>query len=172
MGHVIMNPNHFPQDSGRMLTKSAISDIAETYPDAQVTGTDLSPMQPFWVPANLKFEIDDATLTWTWAGDSFDFVHMRYLLGAITDWTALFQEAYRCCKPDGWVQSAEVNGIFESDDGTMNDHPVLIKWNEMFQEAGKKTGRSFCVVTDDLQRKGMIAAGFTDIKVINMKVRP
>jgi len=128
-------------------------------------------MQCSWTPCNLKFEIDDATLPWTWASDSFDFVHIRYLLGAIRDWTAMFMQAYRCCKPGAWVQSAEVDGIFLSDDGTVDAHPVFAKWNEMFREASRKTGRSFMVVTDDLQEKGIRDAGFTDISVVNMKVK-
>jgi len=128
-------------------------------------------MQPSWAPCNLNFEIDDATLPWTWPRDSFDFVHIRYLLGAIIDWTALFQQAYRCCKPDGWVQSAEVDGIFKSDDGTVEAHAILAKWNDLFREASKKTGRSFTVVSDDLQHRGFEEAGFTDVKVINIKVR-
>lgn len=127
-------------------------------------------MQPPWVPANLKFEIDDATLPWTWAEDSFDFVHMRLLSGAIADWTALFRQAYRCCKSGGWVQSGDVDAIFESDDGTLDANPVLAKWNEMYREASRKVSRSFTVVSDDLQRKGMEEAGFADITVANFKV--
>jgi len=33
-------------------------DIADKYPDAQVIGVDLSPIQPSFVPINLKFEVD------------------------------------------------------------------------------------------------------------------
>ncbi|KAJ4265934.1 hypothetical protein NW764_015443 [Fusarium oxysporum] len=80
-------------------------DFADQYPNAQVIGTDLSPIQPDWVPPNVRFELEDATSNWTWSNDSFDFVHMRYLIGAITDWGALFKEAFRCCKPGGFVES-------------------------------------------------------------------
>jgi len=148
----------------------SVSDFAEAYPDCQVTATELSLMQPSWVPANLKFEIDDATLPWTWADDSFNFVHMRLLSGAIADWAALFRQAYRCCKPGGWVQSGDVDAIFESDDGTLDANPVLVKWNEMYREASRKISRSFTVVSDDLQSKGIEEAGFADITVVNLKV--
>ncbi|KAL1963768.1 hypothetical protein VTN77DRAFT_7834 [Rasamsonia byssochlamydoides] len=33
--------------------------FANEYPSAQVIGTDLSPIQPPWVPPNCVFEIDD-----------------------------------------------------------------------------------------------------------------
>jgi tRNA G46 methylase TrmB len=39
-------------------------EMADTYPDCQVIGTDLSPIQPQWVPPNLKFEIDDFEREW------------------------------------------------------------------------------------------------------------
>ena len=31
-----------------------ISDFADEFPDAQIIGTDISPIQPSWVPANLQ----------------------------------------------------------------------------------------------------------------------
>lgn len=126
-------------------------------------------MQPAWVPPNLKFEIDDATQPWTWADGTFDFVHMRYLSGAIADWPALFRQAYRCCRPGGWVESGEVDVEFLSDDGTTDD-PVLETWSTVFREGGLGFGRSFTVVKDDLQSKGVLEAGFVDVEVKDFKV--
>lgn len=40
-------------------------DIAEKFPMAEVVGTDLSPIQPSWVPPNCSFQVDDAMLEWT-----------------------------------------------------------------------------------------------------------
>ena len=37
------------------------SDFADEFPDTEVTGTDVSPIQPVWLPPNVRFEIDDAT---------------------------------------------------------------------------------------------------------------
>lgn len=95
---------------------------------------------------------------------------MRYLVGAIADWDKLLAEAYRCCKPGGWVQSCEIDASFVSDDGTVDEVPGLDLFNKLYQEAGKKCGRSFCVVAEDLQRKSTEAAGFTDIQTVNYKV--
>ena len=39
-------------------------DVADSYPSAIVTGTDLSPTQPSWVPPNVRFEIDDFKDEW------------------------------------------------------------------------------------------------------------
>ena len=42
------------------------SDFVDAYPSAMVIGTDLSPMRPYFVPPNVKFELDDAQLEWTY----------------------------------------------------------------------------------------------------------
>jgi hypothetical protein len=128
-------------------------------------------MQPTWTPANMSFEVDDATLPWTWDKNRFDFIHIRYLMGSIRDWTALFKEAFAHTKPGGWIQSAEVDCDFRSDDGTIDGVLALQKWNQFFVEAGKATGAVFSVVADDLQRKGLAAAGYTDIEAKTFKVR-
>ena len=39
-------------------------DMADLYPSAVVTGTDLSPTQPSWVPPNVRFEVDDFKDEW------------------------------------------------------------------------------------------------------------
>ena len=39
-------------------------DMADEYPACQVIGTDLSPVQPTWVPPNCRFEVDDFELEW------------------------------------------------------------------------------------------------------------
>lgn len=65
------------------------------YPSAEVVGTDLSPIQPSWVPPNVQFQIDDAECEWTFAKDSFDLIHIRHLTGAIQDWPALIKQAFQ-----------------------------------------------------------------------------
>ncbi|KAK0726130.1 S-adenosyl-L-methionine-dependent methyltransferase [Lasiosphaeris hirsuta] len=145
-------------------------DFADVHSDADVVGTDLSPIQPSWIPRNVRFEIEDATVDWSFRADSFDFIHMRYLLGGISDWTALFERAYRCCKPGGWVESVEVEPILYSDDGTTDGNPFIEKFATLFLEASNKTGKSFIVPSDDVQRLGMEAAGFSDLQVVDFKV--
>ncbi|KAM5377937.1 hypothetical protein ACJZ2D_004841 [Fusarium nematophilum] len=144
-------------------------DFADQYPNAEVIGSDLSPIQPTWVPPNVKFEIDDATLTWSYKDDTFDFIHIRYLFGAIRDWNGLFKEAYRCCAPGGWIQSAEADVEIRSDDGTTELEPVLKTWAQLYRDGGKALGSPFYVQKEDLQEKGLKAAGFTDITSVDYK---
>ncbi|KAK4446348.1 S-adenosyl-L-methionine-dependent methyltransferase [Podospora aff. communis PSN243] len=145
------------------------SDFADEHPGAKVIGTDLSPIQPLWIPPNLKFEIDDATKSWTWPDNTFDFVHIRFLAGGIRDWTALFKEAYRVLKPGGWLQSGEFDPRFLSDDGTMDDQEAAKRWNEVFTEGGNKIGSPFNVITDNLQEKAIKEAGFGAVEAATYK---
>ncbi|RSL69594.1 hypothetical protein CEP53_002185 [Fusarium sp. AF-6] len=145
------------------------SDFADEYPNASVIGTDVSPIQPSWVPPNLQFQIDDCTQEWTFKENSVDFVHVRWLVGSIPDWTALFKQAYRCLKPGAYLESHEASARVLSDDGSVQDDSALGQWGEIFIEGGRKIGRPFTVVEDDLQKKAMEAAGFVDIKVATFK---
>lgn len=145
-------------------------DFADENPQAEVIGTDISPIQPSWVPPNLKFEIEDFTQAWTFPPESFDYVHMRYLYGSVPDWHALFREAYRVCRPGGWVESFEASPMIYSDDGTVGDTSALAEWGKFFLEGGKKLGRTFTPLDDDLQEKGIEEAGFVDMQVCKQKV--
>ncbi|CCE28846.1 uncharacterized protein CPUR_02535 [Claviceps purpurea 20.1] len=143
-------------------------EFADQFPNASVVGTDLSPCQPRWVPPNLEFEIDDATLEWTWDTNHFDFVHMRYIVGGIQDWGALFKEASRCCTPGGWVESIEYDVEFRSDDGTTELEPVLASFVELFREASKILKRPLYV--QEIQPQALDEAGFIDKKIVRYKL--
>lgn len=150
-----------------MLTKLN-SEFADRYPNASVTGTDISPCQPQWVPPNVRFDLDDATLKWTWNANHFDLIHIRYVFGAIQDWTGLFKEAYRCYVPGGWMQSVECDVEFRSDNGTTKLEPVLASYGDLFREGGKVLNQSFFV--QELQQQAIDQAGFVEKKVVRYKV--
>ena len=154
-----------------MLIKSLfVSDFADEFPNAEVIGTDVSPIQPSWLPPNVKFELDDCNQEWTWADDSFDFINMRLLVGIVDDWYALFRNAFRVCKSGAWVESSGTSTRFLSHDGTVKDGSAIDQWGKVFQEGGKKTGRTFSIVELDLQKKAMEAAGFVDVTIRDIEV--
>ncbi|OLN86445.1 Phosphomethylethanolamine N-methyltransferase 2 [Colletotrichum chlorophyti] len=144
-------------------------DFADENPDCEVIGTDISPIQPTWVPPNLKFEIDDCTCEWTFEPESFDYVHIRFLVGSIRDWPALFKQAYRALKPGGYLESFEVSPAILSDDDTVPETSALGQWGKFFEEGGRKMGRTFRVLDEDLQRISMEEAGFENITEWNNK---
>ncbi|KAJ0303262.1 hypothetical protein COL516b_006779 [Colletotrichum fioriniae] len=145
-------------------------DFADENPECEVIGTDISPIQPSWVPPNLKFEIDDCTREWTFEPESFDYVHIRFLVGSIADWPALFKQAYRALKPGGYLESFEVSPAIMSDDGTVPETSALGQWGKFFEEGGRKMGRTFRVLDENLQRTSMQDAGFESITEWNNKV--
>jgi ubiquinone/menaquinone biosynthesis C-methylase UbiE len=114
--------------------------------------------------------MEDATQAWTFAPESFDFVHIRYMFGSVTDWDALFAEAYRVLRPGGYIESFEADARMYAPDGTVLDGSPLDQWGKVFREGGKKFGRTFMVVSEDLQRKGLEAAGFVDLVQQDFKV--
>ncbi|RPB08750.1 S-adenosyl-L-methionine-dependent methyltransferase, partial [Morchella conica CCBAS932] len=121
-------------------------DAAERYPSAQVIGTDLSAIQPSWVP-NVDFHIDDAELDWTYEKDSFDLVHIRHLSGGIKDWSHVLKQAYDVCKPGGWVEVIDYEMSIYSDDGTTDKPMALHRYYDLVYQAAVKNGRDFSLVT-------------------------
>ncbi|KAG4283038.1 hypothetical protein FPRO06_09711 [Fusarium proliferatum] len=146
-------------------------DFADSFPDAQVIGTDVSPIQPGWIPPNLRFsDIEDCTQEWTFASNSQDYIHLRWLVGSIVDWDQLFKEAYRCLKPGGYIESHEALSRMDCDDGTITEKSAMHQWGKFFVEGGKKIGRSFTIVEDGVQKSAMEKAGFIDIEERDFKV--
>ena len=95
---------------------------------------------------------------------------MRWLLGSVPDWNVLFEEAFKATKPGGWVQSYEPMSSYTSDHVEVKGDSPLGQWGRIFAEGGKKIGRTFQVVENDLQVKAMEAAGFVDIQEWTYKV--
>ena len=96
---------------------------------------------------------------------------MRWLIGSIPDWNYLFSEAYKVLKPGAWIESFEPSAWIKSDHTEIAPTSALGQWGRIFTEGAKKFGRSFSVIEDELQRKGMEAAGFVDIQTFSYKVR-
>lgn len=138
-------------------------DFADAHPSAEVTGTDISVIQPEWVPPNLKFEIEDCTQPWTYAPDGFDYVHMRYLFGAISDWDSLIGEAFKVCRPGGWVEITDPSVNMRSDDGSVREGTAFYEWGLLFNEASSKYGRAMDMVDRGTTLASMKKTGFVDI---------
>lgn len=130
-------------------------------------------------PANIRAhahpaafsEIEDCTQEWTFAPNSVDYVHIRWLVGSIVNWPALFQQAFRCLRPGGYLESYEATPRMESDDGSITETSAMHQWGKFFVEGGRKLGRTFTVASDGVQRTAMEQAGFVDIDEWNFKVR-
>lgn len=70
--------------------------MADKFPGAEVTGLDLSPIQPTWVPVNVKFEIDDVEEPWTFEYNHFDLIFSKHMLAGSVGWIQrYFEQAYK-----------------------------------------------------------------------------
>lgn len=117
-------------------------EMAEDFPDAEIIGTDLSPIQPNFVPPNCRFFVDDAESDWTFTQDeAFDYIHVRALCGGIGDWKQFLQQAYRHLKPGGWVEVQEYEAWVWSDDGTHERAVKLQEWQKLLDSSSQMFGR-------------------------------
>lgn len=142
-------------------------EMAETFPEAEVVGTDLSPIQPTWVPPNCIFEVDDVTLDWTFRKDSFDFIHSREMFGSIADWEEYFRQCYLHLKPGGYVEALERGVKPVSDDGTVGPDHFWTLWGNTVLSVGETWGKGFNAW--EIMKEKMEAAGFVDVVQVPMK---
>lgn len=68
-------------------------EFAHQHPSCDITGTDLSPIQPDQVPSNVRFVIDDAEEQWAF-NQKFDYVHVRVMIISIRDWPRFIGQGF------------------------------------------------------------------------------
>ncbi|KAF5858470.1 hypothetical protein ETB97_004355 [Aspergillus alliaceus] len=136
-------------------------DFADMHPSATVIGTDLSPIQPAWIPPNLHFEVDDCCDEWVYSRDSFDFIHVRGLYGCVVDWDRFYKEALKHLKPGGYMEQVEVSVVPKSDDRS-TDNTIFEEWGKVSLQAGDAFGKTLRIVDEAKDR--MIKAGFMDVQ--------
>jgi SAM-dependent methyltransferase len=143
--------------------------MADEFPDAEVTGTDIAKIQPSAVPHNIFFEIDDAEIEggWTWTENEFDLVHFRSMAGAFRDWNHIYREVFRVLKPGGWIEVIDFDNhsallkYFGSDSAVF---PFLDALNSAMKESGRwRSG-------EHLQPELLRNAGFSNASVIEKKI--
>ncbi|TGJ87851.1 hypothetical protein E0Z10_g945 [Xylaria hypoxylon] len=135
-------------------------EFAIQHPGSDVLGTDLSPIQPEYVPPNCRFEIDDIEDDWMFTSN-FDYVHGRHMVGSITDFPKLFKSIYDNLNPGGWVEIQDYYAKLQSIDGTL-DGTALQRWNHMLNHALTFMGRSGLNAVK--YKRWMQDAGFEDIR--------
>ncbi|KFY98152.1 hypothetical protein V498_01618 [Pseudogymnoascus sp. VKM F-4517 (FW-2822)] len=136
-------------------------EFADEFPGALVIGTDLSPIQPGFVPPNLKFYVDDFESPWVFPEvGKFDFIHWRSLSGSTGSWSKLYQQAFNNLKPGAWMEVQEYDAwIYADDDLDLDKAPWTLGWVMDFR----------------LGYAGwMEEAGFTDVeeKVVKVPLGP
>ncbi|KAI5820722.1 S-adenosyl-L-methionine-dependent methyltransferase [Pyronema omphalodes] len=118
-------------------------DMAEKYPDCEVVGVDLSPIQPTTVPKNLTFVVHDVERRWTFGENKFDFIHIRNLAQGISNWKYVISRAYAALKPGGFIELSELETTANCDDnGGLPDNDEIKIFMDKLNSALLKLGRS------------------------------
>ncbi|QQK47216.1 UMTA methyltransferase family protein [Penicillium digitatum] len=138
-------------------------DIAEKFPSAHVTGTDISPIQPTWVAPNIDFIVEDFESEWQYRLNHFDFIHARCLAGCVADWPGFIRRIYDHVKPGGYFESHESAVWARSDDGSLKQGSALMEWQKAINFAGDKSGRELNIYHK--LKDWMLAAGFEDVSL-------
>ncbi|EGZ67772.1 S-adenosyl-L-methionine-dependent methyltransferase, partial [Neurospora tetrasperma FGSC 2509] len=128
-------------------------------PAAHVVGTDLSPIQPEYVPPNCHFEIDDAEDEWIFS-QQFDYVHVRLLFHAFNSHKEVMMSAFRQLNPGGWMEWQDYYPHIQSVDGSIAG-TALERWSRMYIEGGQRLGRD--MLAPRRYKQWMEEAGFINV---------
>ncbi|KAF6795420.1 methyltransferase domain-containing protein [Colletotrichum sojae] len=147
-------------------------DYADEFPDATVVGVDLSAIQPLYVPPNCRFEVGDLEEgeEWQWgreAGEKFDFIFARNMIGCFADWGVVFARAYKSLEPGGYFEIHDSVYPIRCDDGTLKEDMPLSRWTRMIRDACEQVGRSLSITTEFPRM--MEEAGFEEVTVTKVK---
>lgn len=159
-----LNIAPFSEDPRRVLDIATGTGIwaieyAVQHPGSQVLGTDLSPIQPQFLPENCRFEIDDVEDEWAFS-EPFDFIHGRALMSCFNDPATVVKQGFENLAPGGIMEFQDA--LFPMN--YVGDAPVnsaLYRWNELMVEGVARLGRSWSNVKN--YKRYFEEAGFEDI---------
>jgi len=137
-------------------------EFTDEHPNADVLGTDLSPIQPSWIPPNCHFEVDDAEEIWQF-GKQFDLVHGRMLFMGLHNWQRFFQQCWENLKPGGWLEVQEAQFPLRcADDTTARPESAYVMWNDDIMEGARLAGINPCASSSFAEQ--IKNAGFINVK--------
>jgi trans-aconitate methyltransferase len=142
-------------------------EIGDKFPSAEVIATDLSLIQPSWVPPNLRFEIDDCELDWTYHS-KFDYIHIRGMSGSISDWPRLMKQAYDNILPGGWIEAVDFEMRAKADDNSVPPDAAWWQYEKYLNEAASGFGKPMDVAPR--YKEFVSEAGFTNVTEVIHKV--
>ncbi|KAL7624172.1 hypothetical protein AAE478_005729 [Parahypoxylon ruwenzoriense] len=142
-------------------------DMGDEYPDAEILGIDLSPIQPLWVPQNVQFLVDNVEEEWLQPPNSLDYIHSRQMAPTIRDWPRIIAEAYKALKPGGWLEIQDLKCVAKCDDDTMAEGDICALYAATLVGALGRLG----INCFDVEKypQFLKEAGFTNIKETILK---
>lgn len=143
-------------------------DFADAHKNCNVIGTDLSPIQPRWVPPNCKFEIDDFNDEWTFSADRFDFIHIRTSHACVRDRAKFYKQCLHALKPGGYLEEVEYSPEFTSEDNSIAPGSAIAQWNAVAQDTAPHLPDEELYIFRHMRAK-ILAAGFEDVHEENYR---
>ncbi|KAL2198057.1 S-adenosyl-L-methionine-dependent methyltransferase [Corynascus similis CBS 632.67] len=141
-----------------------VMELGDKYPNSTITGVDLSPIQPTFVPENVHFFVDDFEEEWVDPPEKYDFIHIRHTLHSVKDVEALLTRVMRHLKPGGYFEAQELGAVVQSDDGSLTpETPYALRDYLNFITAGLGALGSDAHAALRLPER-MRAAGFEDVR--------
>ncbi|GAB0133495.1 hypothetical protein EsDP_00001902 [Epichloe bromicola] len=140
-------------------------EMGDQLPSAHILGIDLSPIQPDWLPPNVRFMVDDVESPWLYPRNHFDYIHSRHTVMAIKDWDRLYRRAFEHLKRGAWMEmqeihhrprSASIEGIVPP------DHPVAKFWT-LVTEGLAALGVDLDISSGGVLASKMQEAGFRNV---------
>ncbi|KAI1333843.1 methyltransferase LaeA [Xylariaceae sp. FL0016] len=102
-----------------------------------ITGWDLTSHQSPQIPRGVDFEVRDIDKPWVGVEpDLFDMIHIRMLVGGITSWERVYEQALRHLKPGtGTLEHVEID-FRPIIDGPSSDleKTSLLRWSQDLQD--------------------------------------
>ncbi|KAF4976803.1 hypothetical protein FZEAL_6584 [Fusarium zealandicum] len=133
---------------------------------SQVIGIDLSPIQPNFLPSNLRFEVDDLEDEWNFTY-KFDLVFARMLVGSVSNWPNFMRQSFDNLSPGGWIECQDIAFPVECDDNSLKEGSYINQWSDLMMKATAVFGRSAQSAKE--YRQQMIDAGFVNVTEVIYK---
>ena len=92
--------------TSKPLEPLLITAVGDQFESANILGVDLSPIQPDWVPPNVRFMVDDAESPWLHPRNHFDYIHTRHTVMGIKDWPKMFRRSLEYVYPSALCEAA------------------------------------------------------------------
>ncbi|KAI0181628.1 S-adenosyl-L-methionine-dependent methyltransferase [Hypoxylon sp. FL1284] len=145
-------------------------DMGDEYPEAEILGIDLSPIQPLWVPQNVQFLVDNVEEEWVQPANSLDYIHSRQMAPTIRDWPRIIAEAYqaRALKPGGWLEIQDLKCEVRCDDDTLGEGDACALYAKTLMRALSRLNIDFNGAVANYTR-WMREAGFVNVHEMTLK---
>jgi len=134
-------------------------EFASMFPSANVIGTDLSPIQPHFVPPNCHFEVDDAEDVWSFS-HKFDYVHGRALATCFKSHLKVIQSAFDSLRPGGYLELQDCIVPFRCIDDTIKG-TALEHWVDLIIRGTAALGKDWTRISK--YKHYLEMAGFEDV---------